>query len=321
MNDTTSPSGIMQPKKELTALRQQIRNALGPTKALTLDEKLAQLSEVELKNLLQTARFVQFGMSLPNNHSKSYADIALAMYPKMQVSRRDLIAEMLQDAEPVQAVGLTPKNEPDYTTDVYAEWESLQPTEDDRVAAALQSAIADTFSAEAEKQTDTPPATNTRSLVQRPSSTFEGKNDFLARMTPVAKEVAGDLGISHKIVLAQAALESGWGKSLRSNNLMGIKSHGKAGGADVVTHEVIDGKRVKITDSFRQYDTPEDSIRGYGQFLKDNKRYKHFLKAGASGNETTQLSALQSSGYATDPDYAQKLAAIIKGIPDDEDDG
>ena len=139
-------------------------------------------------------------------------------------------------------------------------------------------------------------------------------------MTPVAKEVAGDLGISHKIVLAQAALESGWGKSVKSNNYFGIKSHGKAGGKDVITHEVINGKRVKITDSFRQYDTPEDSIRGYGQFLKDNQRYKQFLEAGASGNENTQLSALQSSGYATDPKYGQKLAAIMKGIPDEDDE-
>ena len=88
----------------------------------------------------------------------------------------------------------------------------------------------------------------------------------------------------------------------------------------MITHEVINGKRVKITDSFRQYDTPEDSIRGYGQFLKDNQRYKQFLEAGASGNENTQLSALQSSGYATDPKYGQKLAAIMKGIPDEDDE-
>ena len=100
-------------------------------------------------------------------------------------------------------------------------------------------------------------------------------------MTPVAKEVAADLGISHKIVLAQAALESGWGSRVKGNNLMGIKSHGEEGGVDVVTHEVVNGKRVKLTDSFRQYDSPEDSIRGYGSFLKANSRYRHFLRAGS----------------------------------------
>ena len=100
------------------------------------------------------------------------------------------------------------------------------------------------------------------------------------------------------------------------NNFFGIKSHGDAGGVDVVTHEVVNGKKVKITDSFRQYDTPEDSIRGYGKFLKANSRYRHFLRAGAE-NENAQLSALQTSGYATDPRYAFKLRNIMDGLPDE----
>ena len=56
------------------------------------------------------------------------------------------------------------------------------------------------------------------------------------------------------------------------------------------------------------------SIRGYGKFLKANSRYKHFLRAGAE-NEDAQLSALQTSGYATDPMYAQKLKNIMNGLP------
>ena len=74
-----------------------------------------------------------------------------------------------------------------------------------------------------------------------------------------------------------------------------------------------------LTDKFRQYDSPEDSIRGYGSFLKANSRYKHFLQAGAE-NEDAQLSALQSSGYATDPKYAFKLKSIINSLPDEEDE-
>ena len=96
---------------------------------------------------------------------------------------------------------------------------------------------------------------------------------------------------------------------------MGIKSHGEEGGIDVVTHEVLNGKRVKVTDSFKQYDTPEDSIRGYGSFLKTNSRYKHFLRAGPE-NEDAQLSALGMSGYATDPKYIYKLKTIMQGLPD-----
>ena len=181
-----------------------------------------------------------------------------------------------------------------------------EPTEDDETASTLESVMADAFP-------------ETRSKPQpKQSTTFANKDEFLAAMTPVAKEVAEDLGISHKIVLAQAALESGWGSRVKGNNLMGIKSHGEAGGVDVVTHEVVNGKRVKLTDSFRQYDSQEDSIRGYGKFLKANSRYKHFLRAGVE-NEDAQLSALQSCGYATDPMYSQKLKNIMRGLPDDEE--
>ena len=162
MSDTTNPSGIMRPKQELSALRQQVRNVLGPTKVLTLDQKLSQLSEAELKSLLQTARFVQFGMSLPQNYSKSYADIVFAMYPKLNVNRRDLIAEMLQDAAPVAAIGLTPKSEPDYEADVYAEWSSLQPAADDKSVSALESALSE-------------PAETTSSLTEN--------DNFLAKLT------------------------------------------------------------------------------------------------------------------------------------------
>ena len=175
---------------------------------------------------------------------------------------------------------------------------------DDDTAATLQAVLADTAQEPRTKQ----------------SQVAVGKDAFIAAYTPVAKEVAEDLGVSYKIVLAQAALESGWGKSVKGNGLMGVKSHGEEGGVDVVTHEVVNGKKVKITDAFRQYDSPEDSIRGYGKFLKANSRYRHFLRAGVD-NEDAQLSALQSSGYATDPMYSQKLKNIIQGIPDEEGQG
>jgi hypothetical protein len=176
MNNTTNPSGIMA-SSSLSSLLQQVRSALGPTKALTLDEKLSQLTEAELKHLLQTARFVQFGMSLPNNHSKSYADVVMAMYPKMGSYRREMISEMLQDAAPVEAIGLTPKSEPDYESDVYSEWSSLQPTPDDKSALALEAALADVFPEQAKEQAD---------ILASPSSNA----DFLSRLTQ--SESSGD---------------------------------------------------------------------------------------------------------------------------------
>ena len=75
------------------------------------------------------------------------------------------------------------------------------------------------------------------------------------------------------------------------------------------TREVVDGKRIKVRDSFRQYDSYDESIADYGYFLQQNKRYKPMLQA-ATLRE--QVEALGKSGYATDPKNADKVIAIAK---------
>jgi len=137
----------------------------------------------------------------------------------------------------------------------------------------------------------------------------EGPDAFLMRIAPRAIMVAQELGIDPRIVAAQAALETGWGKSVKGNNLFGIKSHGKADGLMVQTHEVLDGKRQKITDTFRQYESFDDSIEDYGLFLRENYRYQPMLEADTLEE---QITALGKSGYATDPEYAKKIADIAK---------
>ena len=77
-------------------------------------------------------------------------------------------------------------------------------------------------------------------------------------------------------------------------------------------------KKLKSLTALNSMTQPEDSIRGYGSFLKANPRYKYFLAAGPD-NEDAQLTALQQSGYATDTKYAQKLKSIIKGLPSGDD--
>jgi len=313
-------TGLMKPQPNRTTtttspLLEQFRAVLSPSggSPRTLEEKLAALSDTELNSIMQTAKFVQMAMAMKvaaDDKTMGWADLVQSMYRGMGIDRRSLIAELLEETDPLPFIPEPKqrKSAQEMGQDIYKRPEfNAAPvstaTADDETASALESVLADAFP-------------ETRSKPQS-STTFANKDEFLAAMTPVAKEVAADLGISHKIVLAQAALESGWGSRVKGNNLMGIKSHGEEGGLDVVTHEVVNGKRVKLTDSFRQYDSPEDSIRGYGKFLKANSRYKHFLRAGAE-NEDAQLSALQTSGYATDPMYAQKLKNIMKGLSDDE---
>jgi len=314
-------TGLMQPQASRTTTQgsnvlEAFRAVLAPFagEPQTLEQKLNALTDTQKQSLLQTAKLIQIAMTMKiaaGDYSMGYAELLEQMYGRMDIAKRQLIAELLDETSPLdfvpqpkvqrssQAMGQDIYKRPEFNVAPVTE-----PTADDQSASALEAVLADTFP-------------EPRSKPQS-SKVAEGKEAFLAAYTPVAKEIAEDLGVSYKIVLAQAALESGWGKSVKGNNLMGIKSHGEEGGVDVVTHEVVNGKRVKITDSFRAYDTPEDSIRGYGKFLKANSRYKYFLRAGAE-NEDAQLSALQTSGYASDPRYTQKLKNIMNGLPDDED--
>ena len=71
-----------------------------------------------------------------------------------------------------------------------------------------------------------------------------------------------------------------------------------------------DGKKVATKDVFKQYDNLEDSVKGYGAFLKANPRYKPFL---AATTLEEQVAALGRSGYATDPNYAKTVRSIAKG--------
>src|SRR5690606_21873484 len=118
-------------------------------------------------------------------------------------------------------------------------------------------------------------------------------------------------GIDPRIIVAQAAQETGWGRSAPGNNFFGIKSHGQGGGQTLKTHEYVNGKRVNVSDSFRTFASPADSVRGYGDFILQNPRYKPLMEAQGLDN---QLAALQASGYATDPNYSSSVGAIARSI-------
>lgn len=134
------------------------------------------------------------------------------------------------------------------------------------------------------------------------------RDKFLARFRPVAEQVR-ELGLDPNLALAQAALESGWGRAMPGNALMGIKAdsgwHGPK--RSTVTHEA--GKPAGPAD-FRAYASPEESLIDWARFLQANKRYKAVF--GKSGEAAAD--AIAQAGYATDPDYARKLKAIMKGL-------
>lgn len=134
---------------------------------------------------------------------------------------------------------------------------------------------------------------------------------FIDNLLPAAIEEGKRTGVDPRIIVAQAAQETGWGKSAPGNNYFGIKSHGQGGGNSMMTTEYVNGQKVNVRDSFRGYESPADSVRGYGDFITQNPRYKALREAQGLDN---QLAELQASGYATDPNYSRSVGAIARGI-------
>jgi peptidoglycan hydrolase FlgJ len=142
---------------------------------------------------------------------------------------------------------------------------------------------------------------------------------FKEKLSAHAEEAARETGIPAKFMLGQAALESGWGKreirnadGSASHNLFGIKAgpgwKGKV--TTAVTTEYVNGKAHARIEKFRAYDSYADGFKDYANMLAKNPRYERVLAHG--GDATTFARGLQRAGYATDPQYAVKLASIIK---------
>jgi flagellar protein FlgJ len=159
-----------------------------------------------------------------------------------------------------------------------------------------------------------------RRLAQAPGKTaFASKDEFIAAMLPMAEQAAEKIGVDARYLVAQAALETGWGKSIirqqdgsSSHNLFGIKSHNSWDGesAKVLTTEYQGGKAVKEAASFRAYDSYAHSFEDYVSFLQSNGRYEKALDA--TQNPEQFARELQKAGYATDPQYARKVTQIAR---------
>ena len=142
--------------------------------------------------------------------------------------------------------------------------------------------------------------------------------EFVSRLLPYATTAGLDLGVKPQAILAQAALETGWGKhqikladGSPSNNLFGIKANSNWQGkvAEVNTTEYINGVAQQRVARFRAYDSVKDAFRDYAGLLKSAPRYQSVLN---TGDATGFAQGLQKAGYATDPSYAAKIARIAE---------
>jgi flagellar protein FlgJ len=142
---------------------------------------------------------------------------------------------------------------------------------------------------------------------------------FVAEIWDHAKQAAKELGVDPRALVAQAALETGWGKRQiktgdggSAHNLFGIKATGwKGERARTATHEYTNGVKHTETADFRAYASPAESFADYVRLLKNNPRYQQALSAGKDIAGFAR--GLQRAGYATDPTYANKIASIANG--------
>lgn len=138
-------------------------------------------------------------------------------------------------------------------------------------------------------------------------------SEFIMRLTPSAVESQRKSGVPASITIAQAAVESGWGESglaRTGNNLFGIKADSRWRGETLTlnTREFIKGQWLVVPALWRKYPSWQSSIDDHAAFLKQNPRYKAcFLCTTAPAF----AQALAQAGYATDPDYANKLIALM----------
>lgn len=146
----------------------------------------------------------------------------------------------------------------------------------------------------------------------------ESPKQFIQDLGRFAEQAAEKLGVNPKVILAQAALESGWGKHVIQNfdgsssfNLFGIKagSDWQGSTATVQTLEYENGIAEKQTASFRSYASLADAFEDYVNFLTQSPRYEQALEQAA--DEQQYVRGLQEGGYATDPKYAEKILSIL----------
>ena len=163
----------------------------------------------------------------------------------------------------------------------------------------------------------------TQSSINALSSAYgeNAQQDFVNRMLPFANQASQASGVPPQLMLGQAALESGWGKreirmadGSNSFNLFGIKANAGWNGkvAEVMTTEYKNGVAYKQVEKFRAYSSYAEAFQDYASLISNNPRYANVLQQG--GDLAGMAQAIQKAGYATDPQYADKLASVMGKI-------
>jgi flagellar protein FlgJ len=155
---------------------------------------------------------------------------------------------------------------------------------------------------------------------EQPAHKIDSPEEFVASLWSAAEGAANELGLPTEALLAQAALETGWGGHVMrsaqggsSHNLFGIKADQRWDGEQVrkETLEYQQDVAVRKRENFRSYNSYQESFQDYVAFLKQNPRYAEALRN--TQDSEAYFRALQDAGYATDPNYADKILRVMRG--------
>jgi len=294
----------------LAQLRSQAKN----NSPQALKETARQFESIFIQMALKSMRSAtQESGLLDNNHSRLYRDLydqqmAVELGKQSGLGLADMLIQQLGGKTSAEG-RMAPKTLADYRREALPR----QGTESADAQANVRRAAANMTDSLANSP-------YRREMRVNASGRLDGPEAFVEALWPQARAAAAELGVDPKMLLAQAALESGWGKSVmrtaegkESHNLFGIKADRSWTGQRITvqTLEYENGVAVKKRAVFRAYDSYADSFRDYVSFLKSNPRYAKALEN--ADNPVQFIVSLQKAGYATDPAYARKVMSIYGG--------
>ena len=275
--------------ESMAVLRQQAKN----DPHATLKQVAKHFESLYLNMMLKSMRQASMGDPLfDSNNSDMYRDmydsqIALQMSQQNGIGIADVLVKQLQGH-----VGTTVANKNN---------EDMQP---EAIDFELDTSLPNNFI----KQRNQPEPIN-----------FTSQSEFVEKLMPYAEQAAEKLEVAPQVLIAQAALETGWGQHVQklpngssSYNLFNIKADSRWDGdsLNVKALEYRDGVAQQEKASFRVYNSYAESFRDYVDFIKTNPRYEMAL--GAASDAEAYVKELQQAGYATDPNYANKVIDIYQ---------
>lgn len=270
------------------------------------------LSEM-LKSMRSANKVLSEGSYLSSSQSEFYQDmfdsqLSLSMSRQQGLGLADALVRQLSEQIPGmsaggQALAGHHASIRDYDRSLPALSPRL-PEEVDRVREVV---------AAAPEEPEPAPAADTPMPVR-----FSSPEEFVSHLLPIAETVAAESGLNPQVMVAQAALETGWGRHMIENgagkpsfNLFGIKADSRWQGesVNIATSEYREGVKMSERANFRSYQDFESSFRDYVHFLQNNPRYRDVL---ASADDPDVFAdKLQAAGYATDPAYGEKIRRIL----------